>query len=34
MKKYGWMAGLLLLQSLAFAQDSSQPIAGSQQEIE
>ena len=33
MKKYGWFSGLLLLQSLAFAQGSPQPIGESPQSI-
>jgi hypothetical protein len=33
MKKYGWLSALLLLQSLAFAQDSPQPIGESPQSI-
>jgi hypothetical protein len=33
MKKYGWLSGLLLLQSVAFAQDSPQPIGESPQSI-
>ncbi len=33
MKKYAWLSGLLLLQSLAFAQDSPRPIGESAQSI-
>jgi hypothetical protein len=33
MKKYGWLSGLLLLQSVAFAQDLTQPIGESPQSI-